>query len=113
MTNLSKELTCPRTVEGAYQPIIMSVPPIHWEMSKSTFLGNVVSNFRKIYIKRLNTFGELSANPLDYCRDIRSTWISFVFEANIVIENSVKYYDRTRKSQARTIEISYIARAIS
>ncbi len=33
-------------------------------------------------------FGELSANLMDYCIDIRSTWIDFVFDTNIVIENS-------------------------
>ena len=66
-----------------------------------------------IYIKRLNMFGELSANLMDYYIDIRSTWINFVFDTNIVIENSVKDSDRTRYSQSRTIEFSYLARATS
>ena len=50
---------------------------------------------------------------MDKCIDIRSTWIHFVLDTNIVIENSVKDSDRTRHSQAGTIEISCLARATS
>ena len=75
------------------------VSPINWELCQSTFLVDVMANFRKIYIKRLNTSGELSGNHLDYCIDIRSTWIDFVFNTNIVFENSVIGSERSIPTQ--------------
>ena len=57
------------------------VSPTDWELRQSTFLVEVMANFRKIDIKRLNTCGELCANLVDYLIiDIRSTRIDFVFD---------------------------------
>ena len=90
------------------------VSPTNWELSQYTFLAEVMANFRKVDIKRLNTFGELCAYLVDYLSiDILSTRIDFVFDAlsYIVIENLVKNSYRSRHSQSRAIEISYLARA--
>ena len=60
---------------------------------------------------RLDTFGELCANPADYLSiDIGSTWIDFVLDT-YRNRNSAKNSERSRHSQSRAIEISYLARA--
>ena len=42
------------------------VSPTNWELCQSSFLVNVMANFRKLYIKRLNTFGKLYAHLVGY-----------------------------------------------
>ena len=56
----------------------------NWELSQSAFLVEVMANFRKIDIERLNTFGEMCGNLVDYLSiDIRSTRIDFVFDMQV------------------------------
>ena len=85
------------------------VSPTNWEVCQSTFLVDVMANFRKVDIKRLNMFGELCANLVDYVLSIavRSTRIDFVFDT--YIENSVKDSERGRRSRSRAIEMGSLA----
>ena len=56
--------TCPRT--GKELSADNHVSPTNWKLCQSTFLVDVMANFRIIqYIKRLNMFGELCGNLVD------------------------------------------------